>query len=67
METIELDVKGMSCDGCENSVKVAVGDLAGVDAVEADHASGRVRVTAATPVDLDAIKNAITEAGFTVV
>lgn len=66
METIELDVQGMSCGGCENSVKVAVGDLAGVDAVEADHASGRVRVTSTAPVDLQAIKQAIVEAGFTV-
>lgn len=66
METIELSVQGMSCGGCENSVKVAVGDIAGVGSVEADHESGRVTVTSNGTADVDAIKAAIVEAGFVV-
>jgi copper chaperone CopZ len=43
--TETLHVTGMTCGGCENAVRRAVGKLAGVTAVEASHAAERVEVT----------------------
>ena len=39
-----LQVAGMTCGGCENAVKRAVGRLPGVASVEASHAAGKVTV-----------------------
>jgi copper chaperone CopZ len=43
--TITLRVTGMTCGGCENAVKRAVGRLPGVASVEASHLEQRVVVT----------------------
>jgi copper chaperone len=45
METIELNVTGMTCGGCENAVKRALQQLPGVESVSASHAANRVGVT----------------------
>ncbi len=42
--TLTLHVTGMTCGGCENAVKRAVGRLAGVTSVEASHAARKVTV-----------------------
>ena len=42
---VTLPVTGMTCGGCENAVKRAVGALAGVCAVTASHQSDEVSVT----------------------
>lgn len=44
METVELQVKGMSCAGCEQRISTVLQRVAGVRSVEADHVCGRVRV-----------------------
>ncbi len=44
-QTLNLRVTGMSCNGCENAVKRAVGQLPGVLAVQASHVAGTVEVT----------------------
>ncbi len=44
METIEIRVGGMSCGGCENRLASALGRVAGVGNVRADHQTGVVRV-----------------------
>lgn len=44
-QTLNLRVTGMTCNGCENAVKRAVGQLPGVQAVQASHAGGTVDVT----------------------
>jgi copper chaperone len=44
-QTITLNVSGMTCGGCENAVKRALGRLAGVEQADASHAAGRVTVT----------------------
>jgi copper chaperone CopZ len=65
MDTITLRVTGMTCGGCENAVKRALGRLDGVVDVAASHAQQSVTVTfdpgAST---LDAIKERIAAAGY---
>ena len=66
--TETLRVTGMTCGGCENAVKRAVGKLPGVSAVEASHQEQRVTVSFdAALVSLDAVKARIEGLGYTVV
>lgn len=65
METLELDVEGMSCTGCEQTVTNAVKQIEGVHRVEADHESGSVEVTAEEDRE-EAVQRAIHDAGFDV-
>lgn len=44
MRTTEYKVVGMTCGGCENSVKRVVKQLPGVQDVEASHADKSVNV-----------------------
>ena len=44
METIDIEVKGMSCGGCEDRLRAALQRVAGVGSVSADHVTGNVRV-----------------------
>jgi copper chaperone len=44
-EVIELTVNGMTCGGCENSVKRVLMQTAGVEAVAASHTASLVGVT----------------------
>ena len=65
-DTLELNVTGMSCDGCSGSVNTVVSKLAGVEKVVAEHQpTNKVTVTG-TALDRAAIVEAITKAGFTV-
>jgi copper chaperone len=66
MPTLEFQVDGMKCGGCEATVRDAVGSLDGVDAVDADHTARSVRVHGSGPVDTDAVRAAIASAGFIV-
>jgi copper chaperone len=67
METLTLKVTGMTCGGCENAVKRALGRLEGVSDVTASHAEEKVGVTfdpaIVTP---DQIKVKIAAIGYTV-
>ena len=45
METLTLNVTGMTCGGCENAVKRGLARLDGVGEVIALHADARVVVT----------------------
>lgn len=67
MERIELRVDGMTCGGCETSVRNAVSRLPDVASVEADHVAGRVTVEVDGRADREAIGSAIEGAGFAVV
>lgn len=65
--TETLRVTGMSCGGCENAVKKAVGRLAGVSDVAASHVEQRVRVSYdPAVVDLAAIRQKIEKLGYKV-
>ena len=63
----EFLVTGMTCGHCVSSVSEEVGAVSGVDAVEVVLKKGgasRVTVTSAAPVDADAVRAAVEEAGY---
>lgn len=43
--TLTLPVHGMTCGGCENAVKRAVGAMSGIAGVSASHRDNQVVVT----------------------
>jgi copper chaperone len=45
METVELKVEGMTCQGCVNSVTRTLTGVAGVQKVDVSLADSRARVT----------------------
>lgn len=68
MNTITLDVKGMSCGGCVNSVKRVVGAIDGVDQVDVSLDAGKVSVSYdAGKAQPEQFKAAIRDAGYEVV
>ena len=67
MATIVLEVTGMKCGGCENSVKEAVQGLAGVNAVTPSFKANTVEVDYTEgQADLAGIKQTIRDKGFAV-
>ena len=60
----ELQVEGMSCGGCVRSVTRAVQSVDGGARVDVDLPSKKVRVD--TQASLDAVKSAISDAGYDV-
>jgi copper chaperone CopZ len=66
-KTINLAIEGMSCTGCENTIKEAVSTIVGVTAVKASYqASEAIVKYDSTKTDLKAISDVITEAGYIV-
>lgn len=67
MENITLNVQGMSCDHCVNSIEGSVGKLDGVESVKVDLEDGKVNVTFhSEKVDLKEITQTIEEQGYDV-
>jgi copper chaperone len=66
MNTLALNVPGMTCGHCESAVKHEVGHVPGVTSVDVDLESKDVTVTG-SELDRDAIVAAIDEAGYDVV
>jgi copper chaperone CopZ len=66
--TETVPVRGMHCGGCERSVSRAVQAIPGVGSARADFVAEEVEVTY-DPVrtDLEAIRAAVRDAGFTAV
>ena len=61
----DYTVQGMTCAHCVLSVSEQVSEVAGVESVDVDLASGRLTVTGAR-VDDAAVVAAVTEAGYRV-
>ena len=59
-------VAGMTCGHCVASVREEVSELAGVESVEVDLASGQLKVSG-TSFDDAAVSAAVEEAGYEVV
>ncbi len=57
----------MTCAHCASSVREEVGHIAGVQGVNVDLASGTVSIDSDRPIDTDAIKGAVEEAGYRLV
>lgn len=68
METIQLNIQGMTCNGCVNSVKNVLQKIPGVASVEVSLEQNRATVTynpgQANPAQL---KAAVEDAGYDVV
>ena len=65
--TATYSVTGMTCAHCVAAVTEEVSGLAGVSAVDVDLNAGgnsTVTVTSAAPLPLDAVRDAIDEAGY---
>ncbi|MGC4853585.1 heavy-metal-associated domain-containing protein [Micromonospora sp. DT4] len=60
-------VRGMTCGHCVNAVSAEVGAIAGVRDVRVDLATGRVTVSSEQPVDTEAVRAAVDEAGYDLV
>lgn len=65
-ETI-INVKGMMCGGCENRIKNALGELEGIEKVEANYKTGEVKILANENVERKAMEDVIEDIGFEVV
>jgi len=68
MSTITtFSVSGMTCSHCVAAVAEEVSRLDGVSAVNVDLNAGgdsRLTVTSAAPLPVDAVRNAVDEAGY---
>lgn len=64
MKEINLKVKGMHCEGCENRIKNSLGTIDGVDEVIASHIDGTVLIKTNKKIDLKDIKERIEDLGF---
>jgi copper chaperone CopZ len=64
VSTSTYTVVGMTCGHCVNAVSGEVTSLPGVTDVEVDLDSGRLTVTSDTPMDDDAVRAAVDEAGY---
>jgi copper chaperone len=66
-KSVVLTVTGMKCGGCETNVKDKLQAVEGINTVTAAFKSNEVVVEFdGDKVNLDTIKNVITQAGFTV-
>lgn len=68
--TATYSVTGMTCSHCVAAVTEEVSRLAGVSAVDVDLNAGgdsRVTVTSAEALPLDAVRDAVDEAGYALV
>ena len=67
MSTSEFTVTGMTCGSCERHVREEVAQIAGVTGSEVSAATGKLSVTADTPIDDAAVLAAVDEAGYAAV
>ncbi|AUG80021.1 copper-transporting ATPase [Kitasatospora sp. MMS16-BH015] len=65
--TVTYTVSGMSCGHCEKAITAEVSDLPGVTEVAADAAAGTVTVSSQAPLDEEALRAAVDEAGYELV
>ena len=65
--TTVYQVTGMTCGHCEGAVSEEIGSLRGVTSVKAVAPTGQVTVTSAAPLDDEAVRTAVDEAGFELV
>ncbi|EPH44802.1 cation transporter [Streptomyces aurantiacus] len=65
--TTVFAVTGMTCGHCEGAVAGEIGELAGVSSVKAEAATGKVTVVSEAPLDEEAVRAAVDEAGYELV
>ncbi|MFE1315405.1 MULTISPECIES: heavy-metal-associated domain-containing protein [unclassified Streptomyces] len=62
--TAVYKVTGMSCGHCEGSVSSEISQIPGVSSVKAVASTGEVTVVSEAPLDDEAVRAAVDEAGF---
>lgn len=62
--TTTYQVPGMTCGHCVSAVSHEVGTLPGVTNVDVDLATGEVTVVSEHPLDREAVRAAVDEAGY---
>ncbi|MFI1360497.1 heavy-metal-associated domain-containing protein [Streptomyces sp. NPDC020898] len=65
--TAVYKVSGMTCGHCEGAVSEEISAIAGVTSVKAVAETGEVTVTAVAPLDEEAVRAAVDEAGYELV
>jgi copper ion binding protein len=65
--TATYQVSGMTCGHCVQAVSREVATLQGVENVDVDLPTGAVTVTSAQPLDTEAVRAAVDEAGYQLV
>lgn len=65
--TTVYKVSGMTCGHCEGAVSKEISALDGVTAVTAVAKTGEITVTSAAPLDEQAVRAAVDEAGYELV
>jgi copper ion binding protein len=60
-----LKVEGMNCQHCVAAVSDALSAIPGVEKVKVDLKKGEAKVKHAAEVGIEALKDAVTAAGFT--
>ena len=65
LESLTLDVGGMTCDGCSNRVKSALESIQGVNSVEVSHENGIATIDH-MGVSRDLLAGTIKATGYTV-
>ena len=64
MTTNTYKVTGMTCSHCVGSVTSEVSRIPGVTDVQVDLESGQVTVTSEAPIDVEAVRASVDEAGY---
>jgi copper chaperone CopZ len=65
--TTVYKVSGMSCGHCEGAVSGEISGISGVSSVTAVASTGEVTVVSAAPLEDEAVRAAVDEAGFELV
>lgn len=67
MTTTKIVVEGMTCGNCVNHVTEALKGLSGVTNVDVQLEGGNVTIESASALDESLVKDAVEEAGYSVV
>lgn len=61
---LSIEVKGIHCDGCENTIQTALGKVPGVVTVKADHQRQRVDVVVQGDGMEQAVRDRLRDLGY---
>ena len=66
-KNMEIEVKGMHCEGCEKRIQNVLKTIDGIEEVVADHNTGKVSIKSTKEINLDEVKTKIEDLDFEVV
>ncbi len=64
MQETVINVNGMMCPNCEKHVKKALEGLDGIIDATPDHTKGTVVIRHESPLDVEAMRSAVMDAGY---